>query len=101
YKRLIGISTGPSIRSRSQRGGACTRRSSVHFVPVEMQMVRARLMRGKGGDHGFRWRGREVSRIEGLSDAVFGFAIPLLVISLEVPQTFGQLLQAMKGMVAF
>jgi hypothetical protein len=50
---------------------------------------------------GFRWRGREVSRIEALSDAVFGFAITLLVVSLEVPRTAGELLHAMRGMVAF
>lgn len=50
---------------------------------------------------GFRWRGREVSRIEALSDAVFGFAITLLVVSLEVPRTAAELLQAMRGMVAF
>ena len=50
---------------------------------------------------GFRWRGREVSRIEALSDAVFGFAITLLVVSLEVPRTAADLLQAMRGMVAF
>ncbi len=30
-------------------------------------------------DHGFRWRGTEISRIEGLSDAVFAFAVTLLV----------------------
>jgi hypothetical protein len=50
---------------------------------------------------GFRWRGREVSRIEALSDAVFGFAITLLVVSLEVPRTAEELLQAMRGMVSF
>ena len=35
--------------------------------------------------HEFRWRSREISRLEGLSDAVFGFAITLLIVSLEVP----------------
>jgi uncharacterized membrane protein len=50
---------------------------------------------------GFRLRGREVSRIEGLSDAVFGFALTLLVVSLEVPRTFQELMNAMRGFFAF
>ncbi|MBA3672940.1 MAG: DUF1211 domain-containing protein, partial [Gemmatimonadaceae bacterium] len=52
-------------------------------------------------DHGFRWRGREISRIEGLSDAVFAFAITLLVVSLDVPKTFAQLRETMHGFVGF
>jgi uncharacterized membrane protein len=50
---------------------------------------------------GFRVRGREVSRIEGLSDAVFGFALTLLVVSLEVPKTLQELMNAMHGFFAF
>jgi len=30
-------------------------------------------------DQDFRWRGAEIARIEGLSDAVFAFAVTLLV----------------------
>lgn len=46
-------------------------------------------------------RGREVSRVEGFSDAVFGFAVTLLVVSLEVPRTFDDLLAMMRGFPAF
>lgn len=52
-------------------------------------------------DGDFRWRGDGVSRIEGLSDAVFGFAVTLLVISLEAPRTFDDLLALMSGLPAF
>ncbi len=50
---------------------------------------------------GFRWRGSEIARIEGLSDAVFAFAVTLLVVSLEVPKTFNELAQLMRGFVPF
>lgn len=50
---------------------------------------------------GFRWRSHEVTRIEGFSDAVFGFATTLLIISLEVPKTSTELLSAMRGFGGF
>ena len=46
-------------------------------------------------------RRREVSRVEGFSDAVFAFALSLLVVSLEVPRTFQDLLHLMRGVPAF
>jgi uncharacterized membrane protein len=50
----------------------------------------------------FRWRGGEITRLEGFTDAVFAFAVTLLVVSLEVPsQTFAELVAVMKGFVAF
>lgn len=49
----------------------------------------------------FRWRGREVSRLEGLTDATFGFAVTLLVVALEVPRTFGGLMKALREFPAF
>ena len=49
----------------------------------------------------FRHRAREVSRIEAFSDIVFGFALTLIVVSLEVPKTFSQLIEAMRGFPAF
>lgn len=49
----------------------------------------------------FRSRSREVSRIEAFSDVVFGFALTLLVVSLEVPHTFNELLADMRGFLPF
>ena len=45
--------------------------------------------------------GREVSRIEGFSDAVFGFALTLLVVSLEVPDNFDGLKEIVRGFIPF
>jgi uncharacterized membrane protein len=46
-------------------------------------------------------RGREVTRLEGFSDAVFGFALTLLVVSLEVPESFPALKQTLSGFIPF
>jgi uncharacterized membrane protein len=64
-------------------------------------MRRQLAQQGFGADRGFRWRGGEISRLEGLSDAVFAFAVTLLVVSLEVPETFDELLQVLRGFFAF
>src|SRR5215510_11688156 len=65
-------------------------------------MFRRKLIDRKiGKPTAFRWRSQEISRIEGLSDAVFGFAITLLVVSLEVPKTFNELAATMRGFGAF
>jgi uncharacterized membrane protein len=65
-------------------------------------MIREKLIEKGVGDTGkFRWRSHEVSRIEGLSDAVFAFAVTLLVVSLEVPKTYSELMEVMRGFGAF
>lgn len=64
-------------------------------------MIREQLIKKDIASGRFRWRSHKISRVEGLSDAVFGFAITLLVVSLEVPKTFNELLEAMQGFGAF
>jgi len=49
----------------------------------------------------FRLRGREMNRIEAVSDVVFGFALTLLVVSGQVPRTYAELIDAMRGFPAF
>lgn len=49
----------------------------------------------------FQLRGREMNRIEAVSDVVFGFALALLVVSLQVPHTYADLITAMSGFPAF
>ncbi|HEY2725741.1 MAG TPA: TMEM175 family protein [Parafilimonas sp.] len=51
--------------------------------------------------NGFRLRGHEVKRIEAFSDAVFAFAVTLLIVSLEVPKNFEELLTALHGFLPF
>jgi uncharacterized membrane protein len=65
-------------------------------------VLRRRLAQRRiGSEEGFSWRGQDVLRIEGLADAVFGFALTVLVVSLEVPNTFDELLATMRGFFAF
>ena len=46
-------------------------------------------------------RNREISRLEAFSDAVFGFALTMLVVSVEVPKDYEALIQRMYGFPAF
>ena len=50
---------------------------------------------------GFRIRGTEVSRLEGLADGVFALALTLLILSAEVPKTFDELRESVKGLPVF
>jgi hypothetical protein len=65
-------------------------------------MLRKALIKKKAASgRAFEWRSHEISRIEGLCDAVFAFAVTLLVVSLEVPRTFAELSDTLHGFVPF
>ncbi len=49
----------------------------------------------------FYYRGSGNSRIENLSDTVFGFGVTLLIVSLKVPESFGELKAMFDGFFAF
>ena len=42
-----------------------------------------------------------MSRVDGFSDVVFGFALTLLVVSLEVPKTYAELHEVVRGFFPF
>ena len=52
-------------------------------------------------DLAFRSRGTEVSRLEGFSDTVFGFAITLLVVSSRTPDSSAELLALRHAVLPF
>jgi uncharacterized membrane protein len=49
----------------------------------------------------FHWRGGEITRPEAFCDVVFGFALTLLVVSLEVPHSYAEMMAAMRGFLPF
>ncbi len=49
----------------------------------------------------FRNRSHEVSRLEAFSDVIFGFCISLLVVSLEAPKTYHEMIEVLRGFVPF
>jgi uncharacterized membrane protein len=54
-----------------------------------------------GKHEDFAWRGGEITRIEGFSDAVFAFVVTLLIVSLEVPKNYEELMENLRGFIPF
>lgn len=57
--------------------------------------------RSEVSSEGFRYRGLASSRLENMTDAIFGFAITLLVIASQVPTTYVELQVSMYGFLGF
>lgn len=49
----------------------------------------------------FRWRGGDVTRVEGLSDGVFAVTLTLLIVSMNVPSTFHELWITVRDLPVF
>jgi uncharacterized membrane protein len=65
-------------------------------------MFHKRLLTAAAADkRGFRYRGKDVSRLEAFSDCEFAFALTLIVVALEVPKSADDLLALVRGFPAF
>lgn len=65
-------------------------------------MIREHLFHRRApADPDFRWRGGDISRIEGLSDAAFALTLTLMVASAQPPRTFPDLWNDFRAMPAF
>ncbi|MGD0800862.1 MAG: TMEM175 family protein [Terracidiphilus sp.] len=49
----------------------------------------------------FHWRAGEITRLESFSDVVFGFALTLLIISLDVPRSYDLLMADLRDFIPF
>jgi uncharacterized membrane protein len=86
-----------------------TRRDHRRPAPAHTHPLESPLHPGFAAEHRhgllpekyFRWRSGEITRLEAFCDVVFGFAITLLVVSLEVPHTFAELMADLRGFLPF
>jgi len=64
-------------------------------------MVRKKIAQLQRRSTSIEWRSHEPSRLETFSDAVFAFALTLIIVSVEVPKSFDDLIVTMKGTLSF
>jgi hypothetical protein len=85
-------------RGKSQSSSVSAGHSGAVTAP---QHFPAEHLRGLRPEPYFRWRAGEITRLEAFCDVVFGFALTLLVVSLEVPRTYAELMAVMRGFLPF
>jgi uncharacterized membrane protein len=83
------------------RNDALRSPSSAHAQEVSSHELPSEHRRGLLPEKYFRWRSGEITRLEAFCDVIFGFALTLLVVSLEVPRNYAELMEAMRGFVPF
>jgi hypothetical protein len=80
---------------------ASKRHSTPSAEPVPAEPFPVEHRHGLEPEPYFRWRAGEITRLEAFCDVVFGFALTLLVVSLEVPRTYAELMAVMRGFLPF
>jgi uncharacterized membrane protein len=75
--------------------------SHAQYAAAARESFPAEHRRGLLPEPYFRWRGGEISRLEAFCDVVFGFALTLLVVSLEVPRNYAEMMAALRGFLPF
>lgn len=68
---------------------------------MSRRRFRAHLPFSPRPESDFAWRGRSPTRLENLSDVVFGFALTLLVVSTEAPRDFKGLIHVLRDFPVF
>src|ERR1700733_6832123 len=89
------------MRQRQGRTGSFPQAAEARRIAIAMSGSSKETARSSEKRLEFDLRGRQMNRIEAVSDVVFGFALTLLVVSLQVPQTYADLIHAMRGFPAF